>query len=178
MKYLCTKRAFTLIETFVAVTILTLAVVGPLTLAARGLNTTVFSRDQLTATHLAQEAIEFIRYKRDNNVLSGQPSWLTGLEDCMNKNCDLDAWTGVIRVCPSGVCPVLGYKEDVVPPYAYHAAGDGVRDTSFRRIVTIVDVPNNDDEKLIKATVEWKSGSRDVSIELQDRIFDWVSGLL
>ena len=60
-----TPRGFTLLETFVAITILMFAVVGPLTIVSKALNASYDSRDQITAFYLAQDAIEYIRNVRD-----------------------------------------------------------------------------------------------------------------
>jgi prepilin-type N-terminal cleavage/methylation domain-containing protein len=64
------RRAFTLIETMIAVTILTTAVAGPLFAASRSIVAAQISRDQLTASYLAQEGIEYIRAMRDNEFLA------------------------------------------------------------------------------------------------------------
>jgi prepilin-type N-terminal cleavage/methylation domain-containing protein len=64
------SHGFTLIETLVAVTILTLAVVGPLLAASRGLVAATTAKDQLTASFLAQEGIEYVRLIRDDQYLA------------------------------------------------------------------------------------------------------------
>ncbi len=62
------NKGFTIIETLVAITILMVAITGPLTISQRGLTNAVFARDQLVATYLAQDALEFVHYARDWNV--------------------------------------------------------------------------------------------------------------
>src|SRR3989338_617192 len=81
-----TQRGFSLVETIVAIAILTFAMVAPLSLAQRGLNASIYARDQITAFYLAQEAIEYVRNVRDTNNLegfSGGAAWLSGLEECI-----------------------------------------------------------------------------------------------
>ncbi len=77
------QKAFTLIETLIAISILTIALTGPLAIIASSLRSSYFARDQITAYYLAQEAIEYIRNKRDQNGLQGSAvaaeDWLHGV---------------------------------------------------------------------------------------------------
>ncbi len=63
-------KGFTLVETMVAITILTLAVSGAFLAANTALIAANISRDQLIASYLAQEGVEYARMKRDNTYLS------------------------------------------------------------------------------------------------------------
>jgi len=69
------KCGFTLLETLAAVSVLTFAIVGPLTLAYYSIRSSSVSQNQLTAFYLAQEAIEYIKNLRDNNALTGKANW-------------------------------------------------------------------------------------------------------
>lgn len=74
------KTGFTLIETLVAISILLIAITGPLGIVASSLKSSYFARDQITAFYLAQEGLEFVRNFRDTNSLknlSTNTSWLT-----------------------------------------------------------------------------------------------------
>lgn len=61
---------FTIVETLVAVSILLVVIVGPLTIASQGLHNAVFANEQTTAVFLAQEAIEVVQELRDRVALS------------------------------------------------------------------------------------------------------------
>jgi len=77
-------QGFSIIETIVAIAILSVALVAPLTLAQRGLNSSIYAKDQVTAFYLAQEAIEYVHYVRDSNNLYGASQsvdWLSHLDD-------------------------------------------------------------------------------------------------
>ena len=63
------KNGFTLIETLVAISLLSVAIVAPMTLTSQSLAAAYYSRDQITAYHLAQEAIEAMRSIRDSQIL-------------------------------------------------------------------------------------------------------------
>src|SRR3989338_949042 len=60
---------FTLIETLVAISLLTIAIIAPMALTAQSLATAYYARDQITAFYMAQEAIEGVRALRDGQIL-------------------------------------------------------------------------------------------------------------
>ena len=64
------NKGFTLVESMIAVTILTFAVAGPLYTASRAFVAAEIARDKLTASYLAQEGVEYVRAMRDNEYLS------------------------------------------------------------------------------------------------------------
>ena len=63
------NAGFTLIETLVAVSLLSVAIVAPMSLTTKSLAAAYYARDQIVAFHLAQEAVETVRHFRDNNIL-------------------------------------------------------------------------------------------------------------
>lgn len=94
-----------MIEALVAITVLVIGVVGPLSLLANSIYNANYARDQITAFFLAQEAQEMLINYRDNQRLDifeesggGDPStdlqdryfWLRGLEDCFGKECFME----------------------------------------------------------------------------------------
>lgn len=124
-------KGFTLIETMVAITILTLAMAGPLFTAGRAIIATQTARDQLIALYLAQEGIEYVRAMRDNEYLAAHqtgsaniagaawqtfltgtdPSDLSSITRCVTPAvCTLDSATldvlgnGVLEPCQGNSC--------------------------------------------------------------------------
>src|SRR3989344_9316175 len=63
------SRGMTLIETLVAITILTVAIIAPMSLTMQSLSASYYARDQVSAFNLGQEAIESVRAIRDGNIL-------------------------------------------------------------------------------------------------------------
>jgi prepilin-type N-terminal cleavage/methylation domain-containing protein len=95
-KWLRTKKTagFTLVETLVAISILSLSIAATFTAVQNGLQNSTLAKDQTTAFYLAQEAMEFIKNKRDENALNSineQPNpvtnWLSGFSDAPSDPC-------------------------------------------------------------------------------------------
>lgn len=63
------QKGFTLLETLVAISIVTLTIIGPLAMAAQASKLISVAKNQLTATYLAQEAMELVRYQKDSNMI-------------------------------------------------------------------------------------------------------------
>ncbi len=72
------KQGFTLVETLVAISILMIAITGPLTIASKALTTALTSRDQVIATFLVQDVHEYIHNIKDRNLYRNNP-WLQDL---------------------------------------------------------------------------------------------------
>ena len=64
------KNGFTLVETMVAIAILSMAVAGTLYTADRTMVAAETANSQLTASYLAQEGIESARMERDDFYLN------------------------------------------------------------------------------------------------------------
>ncbi len=172
------EEGFTLLETLVALTILVMAVVGPLQLASKSVGSAIISQNRITAFYLAQEGIEAIRNIRDTNFLEGS-SWLDGLNQCWGGECyidipvyyeDLSSPSAAISPCGSD-CPLMKYDIANGNYYNYSAG----RDTVFRRVIKITristGVPN--DEAVVNVKVLWNDKGKQREIELQENIFNW-----
>ena len=149
------SRGFTLIETFVAITILVTAIAGPLTLAQKGLQSAVLARDQLIASFLSQEGIEFVREHRDNNALSSpRPvDWLQGLAACIDPNtCTVDPFADSVVAC-NGACQPLNLDQSL-GFYNYNQSNPV---SPFTRTVRIVRNANGREAK-VYSTVSWSTG--------------------
>ncbi len=78
-----TKSGFTLVETLVAITILLIGVLGPITVATRGITDGLYAQNQLIATHLAQEGLDLLSAQIQNNYENGD-TFLDGLNNCLS----------------------------------------------------------------------------------------------
>lgn len=184
-KYVNIHKGFTLIETLVAVLLLSLAIGGPLTIASKGLTATLVAKDQFIGFYLAQDAIEQVRFLRDSACLasgggpSGCPagSWLSSFGSCVSADgsasCYLDSIQGTVTAC-SGACPTLNYDST----NKYFSYTSGTRSAQqFIRTVTIQNNPSGSspDEAIVTVSVSWtdRAGITRVPITVRENIFRW-----
>ncbi len=86
------KKGFTLLESLIAIFILTLAITGPIYISSFSLRSTISSRDNIAAQYLAEEIIEVLKNKRDENLLNSA-NWLhqiTVNSDCFRGVDDIE----------------------------------------------------------------------------------------
>lgn len=176
------QKGFTLIETLVAISILVIAIAGPMTMAARGLQSSYHAKNQLVAVHLAQEAIEITRMMRDEYALensNASSGWFnTSVVDdsCTTaEGCGVDGRDRNFFPCgtsPSTAC-VLRYDSS---PEAgdrgiYTDDTTGTSDSLFTRKLFIT---GTSDEAVVTVKVSWRSNlfNAEKEIVLQSRIFD------
>jgi type II secretory pathway pseudopilin PulG len=76
-----TEAGFTLIETFVAITILVFAIIGPLQLFSQSIVDSNYAKNQITGFYLAAEGLDLVINKKENNLrVDPAKPWLDGLE--------------------------------------------------------------------------------------------------
>src|SRR3989338_7024531 len=169
------KKGFTLIETLVAVSLLTVAVVAPMTLTARSLSAAYYARDQITAFHLAQEAIETVRNVRDGNILQNalgaSVDLLTGIPSTTGHPFTVDTRNGSMTQCPV-TCPPLKTDGEL---YGYQNGSPWVA-TRFTRTVQAEPVSGNNDEVRVSVTVSWRSGAFQTrTFTISENLYRWIA---
>ena len=141
------NTGFTLIETFVAITILMIAILGPMSIIAKFYADSTYAKNQIASAFLAQDGMEtilnLIRNNTENRRIEygdGVPcedieGWLQGIDICEN-GCNVNSITGRVESCPNsnGGCQIV--KSDGW--YISDGLGDG-SPTIFYRQVKIED---------------------------------------
>jgi prepilin-type N-terminal cleavage/methylation domain-containing protein len=189
------KNGFTLVETIVAVTILVTAITGPMVLAASSLRATRDARNELIATHLAEESIEVLHNIRDNNITNyPSGSWLTSiLPGCDGAGCVIDVTAQDLNLVwsLSAVIPCAPDCTSISPVYynpnsgLYRQSSSALTSpwvlTPFKRTVRVVGV---DDpvtplrQVRIFSTVTFLGfGGKERSITVDDDLYNWFPPL-
>lgn len=179
------SRGFTLVEVLVAISILVVAVVGPMTIAMRGLQSAFFAKEQLTATFLAQEGAELIRMHRDQYAMAqegtGNDNWLGTLPAICKaaQGCDVDIRAlATFSNCATANACRLRYDAAGVTSASrgmYTHSGSSPH-SPYTRVVRLTDQGggNNSDEVLVTVAVSWQSGflNGTRTVTLQSRLFN------
>lgn len=158
------NKGFTLLETLVAVAVLSLALSGVLTLASMGIRSASSASKQITAFFLANESIEYVRNKRDSNLLAGS-DWLNGLSACQSaEGCYADVLNNVMTQC-GPTCPKIKFDSSQ-NLYNYSVGEESI----FTRQILIAPVSSY--EIKLTAIMSWPQGELSRSFTLEERLFN------
>lgn len=166
------QRGFTLIETFIAITILMLALAGPMSLAQKSLKASSMSKDRTTAYFLGQEGIEYLKMLRDTSV--DWSTFITLITPCLAPStCQVDpvqslinspTYTQGLPAACTGSCPNLLYNTSGA---YYTYVSSGTRTTQYRRVLSLE--RSGTDEVKVTSTVYFPTGQ---PIVLKSSIFN------
>lgn len=181
---------FTLIETLVAISLLSVAIVAPMSLTSQSLTTAYFARDEITAFNLAQEGLEAVRGFRDGQVLIiSQTADASGIDLFgsipVNRDFTIDSreadLSQAMQTC-SGACPVLQTDGTL---YGYDPDTNVWIPTYFKRTMracyiqpTQVYTCNStvSDEMRVTATVSWITPSAQTrSFTIYEDLYRWIA---
>ena len=186
-------QGFSLVETLIAVLLLSTAIAGPLTIASKSLLSAVVAKNQIAAFFLAQDAVEFVRFARDTNCLKDVdaecPTWLasavagspTDLTACLTQyGCYFDSTLPepppYINACSDFDCapPLTGDDQYLYESGGKYSYDSGGARTPFVREVKITEsLINPGKEALLIVTVHWRDGTRDRNVEVRESLFNW-----
>jgi prepilin-type N-terminal cleavage/methylation domain-containing protein len=188
-------KGFTIVETLVAISIFLIVIVGPMTIASRGMQSSYYANEQMTAVFLAQEGLEGVRHLRDNKALEvvdardnvppdttvNTTDWYTELPTACrqtNTKCDYDWFNGenAFKSCGSTNSCLL--KQDTSRTDRVYGYGNSSSwtYTPFTRKIYVG--PYSNGGWPITVTVSWKASAslfgtnNDKSITLQSWVYD------
>jgi prepilin-type N-terminal cleavage/methylation domain-containing protein len=166
------QKGFTLVETLVAITILTLAVVAPFEAIQNVTNAARLTKEKLIASELAQEALEYERFIAYNNYLASPTSYdgIKGMDGTSGPNCqspnlctvDPSAAVGSAFALCSGTCSPLQLNT-TTGLYTQSNIGNP---TIYTRTFTI-------SGRTVTVTVSWYDRGAN-SIVFTEDTYDWL----
>jgi prepilin-type N-terminal cleavage/methylation domain-containing protein len=185
-KLVARVRGFTLIETLVAISLLSIAIVAPMSLTSQSLSAAYYARDQITAFNLAQEGLEAVRAIRDGQILRISRTADASAIDLFgavpaNQKFTIDSHNSDIEPCPPSGCPALQTDGNL---YGYDQDTEHWQSTNFTRTLTACYVQSDGtctalpktDEMHITATVSWPTASQQLrTFTIYENLYRWVN---
>jgi prepilin-type N-terminal cleavage/methylation domain-containing protein len=169
-------KGFTLLEVIAAIFLMTIGVIGTLSLVSQAIISSQITSSRLVASYLAQEGIEIVKNLRDTNFLQIRRELITE-----------DQWTQGLTGCSEG-CEA-DYNDLALTPTAnrylnidagfYQYSGFGTQ-TPFKRKITIniQDLSNPPDgipDKMkVQVEVSWTERLRTYQVTAQENIYKWI----
>lgn len=185
---------FTLLETIVALAIITAAATGPVVLITRGILSFGFSKNKLIALNLAQEGLELIREVRENNIIcderNGPAPWdwfrdPDGSGIINNRDLEADIMAtlpltgcGSASISSPSLSPSFANTQLRLDPITGIYSYSGPLPTIFTRQITINkpsadgNIPANDQRNII-SVVRWTERGIVRDMTLRERLYNW-----
>jgi prepilin-type N-terminal cleavage/methylation domain-containing protein len=191
------KNGFTLIEVMAAVTVLSIGLIGSLTLISYNLHNISFSGDRIIASGLVEDGLERVRNIRDTNWLKGgATAWNSGIEGDISPDTTIKFFchdnTVTANLSPSftniddsgcsgstGKCRVYLFT-DGSGNQCYSdnfsgapvAAGYTATATKFYRLITLDDQGSANHVK-VKVVLKWSEGAQDKYLTAEEVLYNW-----
>ncbi len=187
------QSGLTIIESLVAISILVIAVLGPLVIVSQALRTSFFARDQLTTYYLAQEVIEHVRNLRDKNSLTKTDAaeWLNGIT-YMNGSLETSPTVEPVNssnpkkyrlvrdngykleACPSNDCGKLNVNK-TTGVYG-ELGGQDIKESIYTREVVFYQALGDssaEQEVTVEVTLKWNQVGGVYQFKLRENILNW-----
>lgn len=160
------KPAFSLVETLIVLFIISLGLVGILTLIVQGIQSQDYNRNTLIGYQLSQEGVELIRRERDSNWNNGLAfnAGLAELADTVYQYCfDYDdaTLTTTENACPLRVNGDGFYVHEVLGPLS-----------GFSRLIKLELVESGTAIRVL-SSVYWNSRQGISSYTSETLLYDW-----
>ncbi|MFA6514629.1 MAG: type II secretion system protein [Patescibacteria group bacterium] len=163
IKKIQNKPGFTLIEIIAVLFIVSLGLVGVLSLIIQNIQGQNLNKNNIIAYQLAQEGVEFVRKVRDTNWNNNDPVWDNYLAPGSYYMDYLDETPNLLTVDSQGDL----YKD--IDGFYVH--GGGVTQTNFNRIIEITSTSTY--SIVIHSRVSWMDHKQNYEYDLAATLFNW-----
>ncbi len=180
------SNGFTIVEAMIAAAVISVGLIGVLTLCTVSMKLGRISLNRVIAANLAQEGIEVIRSMRDNHWLANDDPWDYSPFNVIG-GCDIGIvvwnpisgeWTWDDTISESDYSNSLSQVGFYLDTNARYIQGAGAQQTNFYRIIEIYDnedsdFPGIDARRRVVSKVKWDEGDKFYEIQVENWLYDW-----
>lgn len=165
LKKIKKNKAFSIIEVMVSVGVVSVGMLGVVSLMMQNIQVQIVNKNNLIASMLAQEGIELIRHFRDTNWLdSAAPSFSSGIPS-------------VSTVDRGGIYSAVGLDfgnsaTDLKTDDGGFYMHNGTASTMFKRLVYVT-VSDDGDYMDVKSIVRWSKNNNNHDYVAETLLYDW-----
>lgn len=167
------NKGFTLVETLVAISILTTTIVTMMSLLGAGISNTNYVKQKMIATYLAQEGIEYVRNMRDTAVLYSSNGWNNNFKNQLNQ-CNESKGCGFDSITLPMVCNNPHDCDLYLSNGSYNLSTSGGIDSGFVRKIWMVTAGLGPDEVKVTSSVNWNTPSGVQTVTFSENLFNWI----
>lgn len=172
-KIIKNNSGISIVEVIVAILIITMGMVGVLSLVIQNIQAQYINKNILIASGLAQEGLELVRNVRDLNWLTPGNDW--------NKYIASGVVNATITYTidySGSINPLVGSLDDNgARLYTNGVSGNGfythtetVTPTNFYRLMTVI---NHTDYLDVKCTIRWQEGTENHDYTAETYLYNW-----
>jgi len=158
------KNGFSILEIITAIFIIVTGLVGIMSLVIQNIQIQYINKNNLIASQLAQEGLELIRNKRDNN-------WLNGIDwnDDLTAGYYINDYTRDINNVSGMEEARLQLKDDAGEELYLHDTDEP--DSNFSRLITITE---SDTEHInVSCRIEWQDRGNTYNYVADTVLYNW-----
>ena len=159
------KKGFTIIEVIVAITVLTVGVLGSYAFISSFFRYTNLSSTKLTAAYLSQEGVEIVKNIRDGNWIENT-AWNYGLGE--------GSWEADYNTVGGLVADYEGNYLNLEES-GFYGYGSGVSTPFKREIEICTSTAGVDGVIYVSSTVSWEDRGKDYSIKTEEKLYNWYN---
>ncbi|MFA5154966.1 MAG: hypothetical protein WC453_00880 [Patescibacteria group bacterium] len=160
------KKGFSLVEIITILFIVSLALVGILSLLIQNIQSQSYNKNNLIAYQLAQEGVELIRKVRDSNWRGAKQP----LNQVFQNGQFYMDYQDASPQPYSGYAPELSLKQDSNGFY-FHDTASAAPDSGFRRLIVLQNVSATSIRVISRVT--WTDHQRNYAYDLETMLYDW-----
>ncbi len=177
IKIISNNLGISILEVVVAILIITMGMVGVLSLVIQNIQAQYINKNILIATGLAQEGLELVRNVRDLNWLKQGYVWNQDIVADGTYTIDYRGRSSISQAVNFvGDAGARLYINNEVGLYKnlYTHASSGNTPTNFYRLITVVENPSpNPNYLYVKCAIRWLEGSQSHDYTAETYLYNW-----